>query len=100
VIFSVAVPFCFLREWIVCAGIRHGVRMTRAFVLKNAKIVTPVEVIEGSISLHAGLIDGINTGASSSPEGMDMGGDYLLPGLIDVHTDNLERHLLPRNNAS
>lgn len=74
--------------------------MTRAFVLKNAKIVTPVEVIEGSISLHAGLIDGINTGASSSPEGMDMGGDYLLPGLIDVHTDNLERHLLPRNNAS
>jgi alpha-D-ribose 1-methylphosphonate 5-triphosphate diphosphatase len=28
-----------------------------------------------------------------------MEGDYILPGLIDVHTDNLERHMLPRNNA-
>ena len=74
--------------------------MTREFVLKNAKIVTPVEVIEGSISLRDGLIDSVDTGASSSPEGLDMEGDYLLPGLIDVHTDNLERHLLPRSNAS
>jgi alpha-D-ribose 1-methylphosphonate 5-triphosphate diphosphatase len=73
--------------------------MTGTLVLKNAKIVTPTEIVEGSILLRNGLIEAIFSGACSSPEGLDMEGDYILPGLIDVHTDNLERHMLPRNNA-
>jgi alpha-D-ribose 1-methylphosphonate 5-triphosphate diphosphatase len=27
---------------------------------------------------------------------IDCGGDYLAPGLVELHTDNLERHLSPR----
>jgi alpha-D-ribose 1-methylphosphonate 5-triphosphate diphosphatase len=30
---------------------------------------------------------------------VDLEGDYLVPGLIDLHTDNLDRHVRPRNNA-
>jgi alpha-D-ribose 1-methylphosphonate 5-triphosphate diphosphatase len=73
--------------------------MTETLVLKNAKIVMPTGIVEGSVLLRNGLIGEMNAGASSSPEGLALEGDYLLPGLIDVHTDNLERHLLPRNNA-
>jgi alpha-D-ribose 1-methylphosphonate 5-triphosphate diphosphatase len=73
--------------------------MTGTLVLKNAKIVMPTEIVEGSVLLRDGLIEAIFSGACSSPEALDMEGDYIIAGLIDVHTDNLERHMLPRNNA-
>lgn len=66
-------------------------------VLTNARIVTPTEIVTGSMEIQDGVISGIDT--SSSAVGIDMEGDYILPGLIDVHTDNLERHIMPRNNA-
>ena len=31
--------------------------------------------------------------------GEDLEGDFLIPGIIDLHTDNLERQVLPRSNA-
>jgi alpha-D-ribose 1-methylphosphonate 5-triphosphate diphosphatase len=30
------------------------------------------------------------------PRALDCAGDWLIPGLVEVHTDNFERHLLPR----
>jgi alpha-D-ribose 1-methylphosphonate 5-triphosphate diphosphatase len=30
----------------------------------------------------------------------DLSGDYLVPGLVELHTDNLERHFLPRAGVS
>ena len=30
---------------------------------------------------------------------LDMEGDTLMPGVVDVHTDNLERQVQPRSNA-
>lgn len=73
--------------------------MAGTLVLKNAKIVLPTEIVDGSLLLRDGLIEAIISGGTSSQEGLDMEGDYVIPGLIDVHTDNLERHMLPRNNA-
>ena len=73
--------------------------MTKSLVLKNAKIVMPSGVAEGSLRVQDGLIEDVNIGPSSVQEALNLDGDYLLPGLIDIHTDNLERHLLPRNNA-
>ena len=29
-------------------------------------------------------------------EAEDWGGDYLLPGLVELHTDNIEKHIAPR----
>jgi alpha-D-ribose 1-methylphosphonate 5-triphosphate diphosphatase len=68
-------------------------------ILKNAKIVTPDEVVDGSVRICNQAIVEIQRGSCSLPSAVDVEGDYLLPGLIDVHTDNLERHILPRQNA-
>jgi alpha-D-ribose 1-methylphosphonate 5-triphosphate diphosphatase len=64
--------------------------------LSNAQIVTPGGVIHGTLSLAQGLISDIGEGPSTTGEDCD--GDYLIPGIIDIHTDNLERHFFPRAN--
>jgi alpha-D-ribose 1-methylphosphonate 5-triphosphate diphosphatase len=64
-------------------------------VLTNAKIVLPDAVITGSLSIDNGIIGRIGDDAS----GEDLDGDFLIPGIIDLHTDNLERQVLPRSNA-
>lgn len=65
-------------------------------VLENARIVLAEEVIEaGYVAVANGLIAEIGEGAA--PErGVDMGGDLLLPGLVELHTDHLEAHVMPR----
>lgn len=63
-------------------------------VFSNANIVLPDEVIHGSLSIRDGKIAGIETGSTRT--GIDCNGDYLSPGLIELHTDNLERHMSPR----
>jgi alpha-D-ribose 1-methylphosphonate 5-triphosphate diphosphatase len=68
--------------------------MTGEFLLSNARIVLETEVIEGSVLLRDGLIADLSTGSSSGGE--DCGGDYLIPGLVELHTDHLEAHYAPR----
>lgn len=64
-------------------------------VITNARIVTPDDVVDGWLAVTAGRISEIGTGRA--PErGIDLGGDYLLPGLVELHTDHLESHLVPR----
>jgi alpha-D-ribose 1-methylphosphonate 5-triphosphate diphosphatase len=65
-------------------------------ILSNARIVTGDQVFTGTVVLRDGLISDIDTGLSRSPQAQDLGGDYLLPGLVELHTDNLEKHLSPR----
>jgi len=63
----------------------------------NAKVVTRHEVLETELSIDAGQIVSIAGGPSLSDcEDVDLQGDYLLPGLIEMHTDNLEKNILPR----
>jgi alpha-D-ribose 1-methylphosphonate 5-triphosphate diphosphatase len=59
----------------------------------NAVLVLPHEVRLGGLTLENGLI------TSLTATGTDLDGDFLLPGLIDLHTDNLERQAQPRPNA-
>jgi alpha-D-ribose 1-methylphosphonate 5-triphosphate diphosphatase len=68
--------------------------MSTETVLSNARIVLPDEVVEGSLAIRDGLIAGISQGAARAGE--DMGGDYLIPGLVELHTDHLEGHYAPR----
>ncbi|MDI3337882.1 alpha-D-ribose 1-methylphosphonate 5-triphosphate diphosphatase [Defluviimonas aestuarii] len=65
-------------------------------VLANAKIVLPTEVISGSLALRDGVITDIAQGATVLPGAIDCEGDLVMPGLIELHTDNLERHIQPR----
>jgi alpha-D-ribose 1-methylphosphonate 5-triphosphate diphosphatase len=70
--------------------------MSAETVLTNARVVTPSDVFLGTVLLRAGRIARIDQGASMLPGAQDLEGDLLVPGLVDVHTDNLEKHMMPR----
>ena len=65
-------------------------------ILTHARIVMPDGVVEGSIEINNGIISAVDDGNSAL--GLDCEGDWLIPGIIDIHTDNLERHYFPRPN--
>ena len=65
-------------------------------IFKNARMVLRDEVRHGSLQVIDGRIAAINGGATAAAETHDLEGDWLLPGLVEVHTDNFERHLMPR----
>ncbi|AJE45533.1 alpha-D-ribose 1-methylphosphonate 5-triphosphate diphosphatase [Celeribacter indicus] len=65
-------------------------------ILTNARIVLDSELIHGSLHVKRGRIADVGTGRISGPSAVDCAGDLLIPGLIELHTDNLERHIEPR----
>ncbi|WP_278412284.1 alpha-D-ribose 1-methylphosphonate 5-triphosphate diphosphatase [Stutzerimonas kunmingensis] len=65
-------------------------------ILSNARLVLADQVIHGSLLIRDGLIADISEGASSLPQAQDLDGALLLPGLVELHTDNLEKHMSPR----
>lgn len=65
-------------------------------VLANATLVLPGETVTGSLKLENGEIACVDTGPSVPKGAIDCGGDMVMPGLIELHTDNLERHIQPR----
>nr|WP_180202813.1 alpha-D-ribose 1-methylphosphonate 5-triphosphate diphosphatase [Pseudomonas sp. SbOxS1]NYU02343.1 alpha-D-ribose 1-methylphosphonate 5-triphosphate diphosphatase [Pseudomonas sp. SbOxS1] len=65
-------------------------------ILSNAQLVTADRVFYGTVVLRDGLIADVGEGPSRLPQAQDLNGDYLLPGLVELHTDNLERHMTPR----
>jgi alpha-D-ribose 1-methylphosphonate 5-triphosphate diphosphatase len=62
-------------------------------IFSNARIVLADEVLTGSVLVRDGLIADISGPVSG---GEDFEGDYLIPGLIELHTDHLENHYAPR----
>jgi len=70
--------------------------MTQETILANATLVLPGETLTGSVVLQDGMIKDIVTGPAVPPNALDCQGDILAPGLIELHTDNLERHIQPR----
>ncbi|MBL4692721.1 MAG: alpha-D-ribose 1-methylphosphonate 5-triphosphate diphosphatase [Magnetovibrio sp.] len=67
-----------------------------SMILTNAKIVTKEDVVTGTVHVEKGRITAIDQGHSSLPQAQDLNGDYLLPGLIELHTDNMEKCFTPR----
>ena len=65
-------------------------------VLANARIVLANEIVAGHVLVRDGRIAAVGSGGTSVPGAHDLEGDYLLPGLVEMHTDNLERHAMPR----
>jgi alpha-D-ribose 1-methylphosphonate 5-triphosphate diphosphatase len=64
------------------------------FALANARIVLADEVVEGSVLIRDGVIAAVDTGRARSGE--DVEGDYVIPGLVELHTDHFENHYRPR----
>src|SRR4030095_5003118 len=65
-------------------------------VLGNARIVLADRVIEcGWVAFADGRI--AEFGEGGAPAGSEgAGGDLIMPGLIELHTDHLEMHYVPR----
>lgn len=71
--------------------------MSREIILTNARIVCRDRIVaRGTLVVRDGLIADLDEGQSAHPAARDCEGDYLLPGLVEIHTDNLEKHFLPR----
>lgn len=62
-------------------------------------IVTPEGLIRGEVVLRNQIIVAVEPRSEASRSSRDWGADWLVPGLVDIHTDNLEKHYQPRPGA-
>lgn len=65
-------------------------------IFRNARVVTADEEFIGTVVLQDGLIQSVDRGDTGVAGAQDWDGDWLMPGLVELHTDNLEKHLSPR----
>ncbi len=70
--------------------------MSGDLCLANAQLVLPDRVVVGSITIEHGVISQITEGDRVPTGAVDCGGDLVIPGLVELHTDNVERHIEPR----
>jgi alpha-D-ribose 1-methylphosphonate 5-triphosphate diphosphatase len=68
--------------------------------LTNGRVVTPDAVREGGVRVEGDRIAGVgDVDTASADRTIDVGGRYVLPGLVDLHGDDIESHLFPRSGA-
>ncbi|MGQ4273563.1 alpha-D-ribose 1-methylphosphonate 5-triphosphate diphosphatase [Terrihabitans sp. B22-R8] len=79
-----------------CYAKRLGESRFRMTILTNARLVTEDGVVPGTIVYSEEGIEDVQPGLSGLPGAIDAEGDIVAPGLIECHTDNLERHFVPR----
>ncbi|MFN4129913.1 MAG: alpha-D-ribose 1-methylphosphonate 5-triphosphate diphosphatase [Paracoccaceae bacterium] len=65
-------------------------------ILANATLVLPGGTLRGQVRMQDGRITDIAEGTGLPHGAVDCAGDLVMPGLIELHTDNLERHIEPR----
>jgi alpha-D-ribose 1-methylphosphonate 5-triphosphate diphosphatase len=70
--------------------------MAGDLIVAHARIVTAEAVLTGSVAVAGGRITDLDRDAACPTGAVDFEGDYLLPGLVELHTDHLERHYTPR----
>lgn len=65
-----------------------------SMTLTNARIVLADDVIHGSLRIDDGKI--VEISDDPTVTGTDLAGDYLMPGIVELHTDQVESHFQPR----
>jgi alpha-D-ribose 1-methylphosphonate 5-triphosphate diphosphatase len=68
----------------------------RELLFTGGKVLTQEGVRESNVYISDGIIKDITDESLINAELINLSGDYLLPGMVELHTDNLERHLMPR----
>lgn len=71
-----------------------------AITITNARIVTRDRDFMGNARVRCGRFASIDEGTLRLAGAEDWNGDFLLPGFVELHTDNLEKHLMPRPKVS
>lgn len=69
---------------------------TRIF---SDQVVTPEGQIAAELIVRGETIAAVEPKSAPSAAALDWRGDVLIPGLVDIHTDNLEKHYQPRPGA-
>jgi len=64
--------------------------------LANAQLVLEDQVLTGAVTIEQGVICDITEGDHVLTGAVDCAGDLVIPGLVELHTDNVERHIEPR----
>lgn len=68
--------------------------------LFSKRVVAHEGVVAAQVEIEDGHIVAIVPSETrSSSDAHDLGDDFLIPGLVDIHTDNLEKHYQPRPGA-
>jgi alpha-D-ribose 1-methylphosphonate 5-triphosphate diphosphatase len=70
--------------------------MSKESIFTNARIVTADSEFDGTLVVRDGRIVEVAPGRSGVTGALDLDGDYLVPGLVELHTDNMEKHFAPR----
>ncbi|EGU60765.1 phosphonate metabolism protein PhnM [Vibrio nigripulchritudo ATCC 27043] len=68
--------------------------------ITNVNIVLPDSVVYGTVEIDNHTITSVSEGLDSDPNCLNGQGHWLLPGLIELHTDNLEKYFTPRPKVS
>lgn len=68
-------------------------------ILSNAVLVLPDATLRGTLVIRGDCIAEVQPRRSGALPARDMDGDYLIAGIVDTHTDNLERQVQPRSLA-
>ena len=63
-------------------------------IVSNARIILTDKIIHGTAVVEDGVVTRIDDSLTNG-SAIDFDGDYLMPGIVDIHTDNLERHYFP-----
>ncbi len=69
--------------------------LTEATLYGNARLVLADRVVLGWLAVVDEWIVAVGEGDVGAAA-LDLDGDFLLPGLVELHTDHLESHLQPR----
>ncbi|WP_312690302.1 alpha-D-ribose 1-methylphosphonate 5-triphosphate diphosphatase [Kosakonia sp.] len=65
-------------------------------IINNVQLILEDEVVKGSLEVREGVIRAFAETQSRQPGAHDGDGGWLLPGLIELHTDNLDKFFTPR----
>ena len=74
----------------------HGRGDDDELILTNARVVGPSGVFHGHVVVREGTIAEVGDGEARLAGAIDLDGDLLTPGLVELHSDNLEHHVQPR----
>ncbi len=64
--------------------------------LTNAELILENETVKGTVVFDETGILAVDSGNTQVAGAIDCQGDYVAPGLIEMHTDNMEKHFMPR----